>query len=336
MRAMLIEQGLRCRTLQFEESPDPHLGPGQVLIAVKAASVNRVDLAQRVGTHGPAATSARAVVVGLDAAGEVLATGSDVAGVNAGDRVMALVGGGLAEKVVIDAASVVPVPSSWSYVEGAAAILGLLTAHNALRTSANMQPGETVLIHGATAAVGMLGAKLAKYLDAGTIVATTRSRRAMSVLHSLGVDHVVDGNGGCFADQVLAVTNYRGVDVIVDHVGGPYLEDNVRALAAGGRLVSIGRLGGADTVLDMEAALAFKRLEAKGLTLRTRTQWQEAAMVHGLRAEIDLEAAAQDLRPNVDCVLPWSHAARASQIMESNAQFGKIVLEISDKTPWSP
>lgn len=327
---MLIKQDLRCRTLQFEESTDPNLGPGQVLVAVKAASVNRVDLAQRVGTHGPAASSARAVVVGLDAAGEVLATGSDVREVNPGDRIMALVGGGLAEKVVIDADSALPIPSSWSYVEGAAAILGLLTAHNALRTSANMLPGETVLIHGATAAMGMLGAKLAKFLGAASIVATTRSRRAMSALYSLGVDHVVDGDGGCFADQILAITDYRGVDVIVDHVGGPYLEDNVRALAAGGRLVSVGRLGGADTVLDMEAALAFKRLEAKGHTLRTRTQPQEAAMVHSLRAEIDLEAAAQDLRPSVDSVLPWSQAARARTIMESNGHLGKIVLEISD------
>lgn len=329
-KAMSVKSGLRCRTLRLEASIHPQVGAGQLLIAVKAVSLNRVDLAQRVGTYGPAATSARAIVAGLDAAGEVLATGKDVRRVNVGDRVMALMGGGLAEKVVIDADSVVPIPSSWSYVEGAAAILGLLTEHNALRTCADMQPGETVLIHGATAAVGTLGAKLARYLGAGAIVATTRSSRAVDVLHSLGIDHVVHGNGGCFADEVLAITDCRGVDVIVDHVGGPYLEDNVRSLAAGGRLVSVGRLGGAETVLDLDAALAFKRLEAKGLALSTRTERQEAAMVHELRAEIDLETAAHDLRPSVDCVLPWSQAASARTIMESNANLGKIVLDVSD------
>ena len=269
MRALVVEQNLGGSVLSMRDLPSPEPGPRQVKIRVRTASLNRADLAQRAGTHQPVSPGSAPVVVGLDAAGDVVTVGCEVKGVQFGDRVMATVSGGLREEIVVDAALVVPIPRAWSYAEGAAAILGLMTEHNALRTAGGLRPGETVLIHAAASSVRLQYVQLAKYLGAGAVIATVRTDRATDLLRSQGADHVVDVNEAGFADRVLELTDGRGVDVIIDHVGGPYLADNIRCAALLGRLVGVGRLGGAHGVLDLEA-LAFKRLSIIGVTFRTR------------------------------------------------------------------
>jgi NADPH2:quinone reductase len=325
MKAIVVEQDAGRTGLVMRDIPTPELGPAQVRIRVAAASVNHADLAQRAGTHQPAAPGGGPVVVGLDAAGEVIEVGPEVTGVRVGDPVMTLVSGGLSEEVVVDAALVVPIPGAWTMAEGAAAILGLMTEHDALRTAASLRPGESVLIHAAASPVGLQSVQLAKYLGAGLIIATTRTNRAAELLASLGADRVLIVDESGFADRVLAMTDDRGVDIIIDHVGGPYLAENIRCAALRGRLVGVGRLGGADGRLDMEA-MAFKRLSLVGVTFRTRDARDKADIAASLRAEVDLDDEA--LRPRIDRILPWTRVQDAQDLMVASAHLGKIVLAV--------
>ncbi|TFC81708.1 NAD(P)H-quinone oxidoreductase [Cryobacterium sp. TMS1-20-1] len=327
MRAIVVEQNPGGSVLSMRDLPSPEPGPRQVKIRVRTASVNRADLGQRAGTHQPVSPGSTPVVVGLDAAGDVVTVGSEVRGVHVGDRVMATVSGGLSEEVVVDAALVVPIPPAWTYAEGAAAILGLMTEHNALRTAGDLKPGETVLVHAAASTVGLQCVQLAKYLGAGLIIASVRTDRATDVLRSQGADHVVEVGEAGFADRVLELTDGRGVDVIVDHVGGPYLADNIRCAALLGRLVGVGRLGGAHGDLDLEA-LAFKRLRIIGVTFRTRDAAEKAAIVAALLSEVDL--ASEALRPLIDRILPWTEVQQAQDLMAANSHLGKIVLSLQN------
>ncbi|WP_104200876.1 zinc-binding dehydrogenase [Cryobacterium sp. Y29] len=325
MRAIVVEQKPGGSVLSMRDLPSPEPGPRQVKIRVRTASVNRADLGQRAGTHQPVSPGSAPVVVGLDAAGDVVTVGSEVTGVHVGDRVMTIVSGGLSEEVVVDAALVIPIPPAWTYAEGAAAILGLMTEHNALRTAGELEPGETVLVHAAASTVGLQCVQLAKYLGAGLIIATVRTGRATDLLRSSGADHVIEVGEAGFADRVLELTDGRGVDVIVDHVGGPYLADNIRCAALRGRVVGVGRLGGAHGDLDLEA-LAFKRISIIGVTFRTRDAAEKAAIVAALLSDVD--PAFDALRPSIDRILPWTEVQQAQDLMAANSHLGKIVLSL--------
>lgn len=325
MRAVHLNWGAAQSVLELVERAEPEVGDGQVLLRVHASSVNRADVLQRQGAHSPRPASG-VTPAGLDAAGEVLTVGQGVEGVEPGDRVMALAAGGLAEFVVVDASMVVPLPPTWTYVEGAAAIIGLLTEHNALKTSARLRTGESVLVHGASSGVGLQCVQMAKFFGAGPIIATTRSTKAHELLLGLGADEVVDTTRQDFVAGARALTDGRGVDVIIDHVGGPHLAGSVAAAAVRGRLIGVGRLGGAQGELDMEA-LALKRLEIIGVTFRTRSAQEKAAVVAALRSDVDADAY-EHLRPHVARVLPWTEVNTAYDIMESNSHLGKLVLEV--------
>ncbi|MPZ60537.1 MAG: zinc-binding dehydrogenase [Propionibacteriales bacterium] len=322
---MALDFGAGDPTLRLVDAPEPELGPRQVAVAVRAASVNRADLLQRAGSYLPGGTPT-VVRAGLDAAGEVVAVGELVEAVAVGQRVMTMAPGGLAEKVVVDEGMAVPLPEDWSNVEGAAAIVALMTAHNALTTAGRFQPGESVLVHGAASGVGLQTVQLSRFLGAGTIIATTRSGRAAELLRRLGA-HVVDVAQEDFPSAVGGTVGERGVDVVVDHVGGPYLAGNLTCLAVRGRLISVGRLGGGAGDLDMDT-LALKRLEIIGVTFRTRDAGEKAAIAAGVRELLDTAGASDALRPTVDRTLPWTRVADAYELMERNAHLGKIVLDV--------
>lgn len=327
MQAILIEQGTSGPELILRDRVEPVPGPTEVRILVYAASVNRADLAQRTGTHEPVVAGSAPPVVGLDAAGDVIEVGSEVTDLRVGDRVMTIVAGGLSEQITVDASLPIPIPRGWSYAEGAAAILGLMTEHDALRTHGRLQPGETVLVHAAASSVGLQCVQLAKFLGAGLIIGTTRSATTATLIRSVGAHHVVVIGENGFAKEVLALTEGHGADIIVDHVGGLYLADNIRSAAIAGRIIGVGRLGGAEGALDLEA-LAYKRLALYGVTFRTRSTPDKAELVAALRAEVDLDSPA--LRPLVDRIMPWTDADAAQTLMRTNSSLGKIVLAIGD------
>lgn len=334
MKAMVIARQSSSPGLALVDVAPAELGDKQVRVAVRAASVNRADLAQLAGTHTSIGGVPQAQVVGLDAAGEIVEVGPGVTDYARGDRVMAMVAGGLAQEIVVDASMLIPIPTNWSYIEGAAAVLGFMTVHNALVTTARMTDGESVAIHAATSGVGMQAVQLARYFGAGLIVGTTRSDRGSALLDALGVDEVINTSSTDFAARVSEVTQGSGIDIVLDHVGGSYLSMNIQAAAVKGRIVGVGRLGGAEGLLDMEA-LAFKRLELVGVTFRTRTTQEKAEIVHALRRDIAPfrpDPAHRDihesLRPVIARVLPWNEAEQAYQLMSGNEMLGKIVLEV--------
>jgi NADPH:quinone reductase-like Zn-dependent oxidoreductase len=176
----------------------------------------------------------------------------------------------------VPAAAAVPVPTGWSFVEGAAAITALMTEHNALVTAGRLQPGETALVHAAASGVATQAIQLRRVLGAGRIYGTTRSRAHARALDGLGLDELINTSEIGFADRVLELT------------GGPYLEDNLRAAAIQGRIIGVGRLGGATGTLDMEE-LARKRVELIGVTFRTRSDEEKFAIAQALRT-VDLGA----------------------------------------------
>lgn len=326
MRAIRLKQTADGSELYVTNRPEPVVGDHDILIEVRAASVNRADLLQRAGSS-PVSTTTADSPVGLDTAGDVIAVGSGVAGLAVGDRVMSLVSGGLAERVGVDARLAMKIPSTWTYAEGAAAILGLAAEHHAIVTAGRFTAGESVLIHAASSGVGLQGVQLASYLGSSAVIATTRSDRGDDLLKSLGADAVLHPTSGSFADQVRAVTGGAGVDLIVDHVGGPYLQENVSAAALKARIVSVGRLGGGRGRLDLEA-VAFKRLEIVGVTFRTRSPDEKAEILAGVAVLLSETDAAEALRPTVDRALDWLEVETAQAIMRASGHLGKIVLTV--------
>lgn len=328
IRAIVIAGTASGPTIQQRDIDAPVRSSGQVLIEVRAASVNRADLAARAGTHVSTGASPEATVLGLDCAGVVLDADADSV-FTPGDRVMTMASGGLAEQVVVDARMPIRLPDSWSYEMGAAAVLALMTGHNALRTAGRLAPQESVLVNAARSGVGQATVRIANELGAGRVLAAVRSLRDETFLRELGADVVIETGSGGFADAVLDATDGHGVNVIVDHVGGPYLADHVAAAALKGRIVGVGRLGGADGSLDMET-FALKRVEIVGVTFRTRDADEKAAIVAGVLADLAEALGEGRLDPRIDRVLPWTEVLDAQGLVASNAHLGKVVLRVSE------
>lgn len=330
VKALVVDHGAQGEfrsSLRMAEVEEPTVGPGQVMVRVYASSLNRADLLIRAGKHSLATGNSERMVAGLDAAGEIIAIADDVSSVCIGDRVMAKVDGGLAERVVVDATMAVPIPERWSYQEGAASVLGLLTAHNALVTAGRFTEGDTVLVHAATSGVATQAIQMARHFGAGLVVATTRSNQWEKEIKSLGADELIVSGHAQFASRVLALTDGRGTNIVLDHVGGPYLDENIKALGIGGRLVGIGRLGGTQAALNLEE-VARKRLEIIGVTFRTRTSQESSQVVSALLEDIDLVGGADTLRPVIHSLYPWTEALEAHEALARNQHFGKLVLTL--------
>jgi NADPH:quinone reductase len=331
MKAIVIVPGEGSDgTLELRDVADPQLADGQLLVRVRASALNRADLSQRRGAATHPTLEARdgeAQIGGLEAAGEVVEAGAGVSRWKAGDRVMGMVGGSFAEYVTFDERLAMPVPERLSWEEAAATPTALLTEHNALVTNAAFRRGESVLIHAAASGVWLMGVQIAKLLGAYPLIGTIASAEQRDVVTGLGLDTPVDFREESFRERVDAVTGGDGVDVVIDHVGGVNLPDNLRCMAVKGRLVSVGRLGPKVGELDLDL-LALKQLKLIGVTFRTRTLDEHAEIIR--RALEDLGPALEDgrLRPILDRAFPLEDALGAQRYMESNAQIGKIVLNV--------
>ena len=328
MKAMVIIPGKDGGTLDFREIPRPDPRPEEILMKVKATAVNRADLYQLKGAYPvQKAGGGSLAVAGLEAAGEVAARGENVSGFKVGDRIMAMCAGGYAEYVILDARLAAPVPERLSWEEAATIPVAFMTEHNALITSAKLQLGESVLVHAASSGVGVAAIQIAKFFGAGRVMGTAGGPGKLEALASLGLDLGIDYRKENFADRVLAATKESGVDVVIDHVGGPYLRDNLRCLAVKGRLISVGRLGGATAELDMEL-LAYKRLQLIGVTFRTRTIEERIEIVRRFVADLIPPLNDGRLRPVIDRVFPLDQAPEAQAYMVSKPRIGKIVLKV--------
>ncbi|WP_336921633.1 NAD(P)H-quinone oxidoreductase [Aquipuribacter sp. SD81] len=331
MRAAVVEEPGGPEALVVREVPEPEPGPGEVVVQVAAAGVNRADLLQRQGRYDPPAGTPR--WPGLEVSGEVVALGEGVGGPGApavGDQVCALLdGGGYAERVAVRAGQVVPVPDGVDVVAAAALAEVAATVHSNVvstaRGGAGLRAGEVFLVHGATSGIGTFATQLAAALGARA-VATAGSPEKVERAAGFGAEAVLDYRRDDLAARLRELTDGQGVDVVLDPVGARYLGLHVEAMAVGGRLVVIGLMGGTTAELDL-ARLLRRRLTVHGSTLRARPWQEKAEICADVVRDVWPLVAAGRVRPVVDRVLPLADAAEAHRVLEAGEHVGKVLLQ---------
>jgi putative PIG3 family NAD(P)H quinone oxidoreductase len=326
MRAVVLDGFGGPEVMRLDEVERPRPGPGQVLIKVAATSVNRADLQQRSGNYAP--PPGESEVLGLEVAGVISQLGEGVAGWQAGDRVMTLVGGGgYAEYATAPASTLMPVPEGIDLVRAAGITEVFVTAWLNVFREAALKPGETLLVHGGASGVGTAAIQLARALGPSPVIVTVGDDTKAEACKELGADHVILYKQEDFAERVLALTGGRGPDVILDHIGAAYLEPNLRCLAIYGRLVIIGLLGGAKAELNI-GRLMVKRQRVIGSVLRARPVEEKAAITAAFREAALPRFARGELQPVIHAVLPLEQAREAHELVAANANIGKVILQI--------
>ena len=311
--------------LRPEERNVPVPGPGEILIKVAAAGVNRPDVAQRSGSYPPPPGASD--LPGLEVAGTVAAVGDGVKKHKLGDQVMSLVaGGGYAPYAIAPDAQAMAIPAALSIIEAGATPETLMTVwHNVFERGA-LQLGETLLIHGGSSGIGTMAIQLAKAFGAKVIVTVGSAEKANACL-KLGADRAINYKTEDFVAEAKAFTGGHGADVILDMVGGDYIERNYDAAAIEGRIVQIAVLGGPKATVNF-AKLMVKRLHHTGSTLRPRSPHDKAAMVRAIEAKVLPLLREGRVKPLIDSTFPLEKAADAHRRMETSEHIGKIVLTV--------
>jgi NADPH:quinone reductase-like Zn-dependent oxidoreductase len=340
MKAIAIREHGGPEVVKLEDLPDPQPGPGQVVVAVKAAALNHLDIWVRKGW--PGLKLAFPHVLGSDVAGVVEAVGPGVDGLKAGDAVVvnpslgcgrceqclsgrenlcrkfAILGehvsGGQAQKLAVIARNVLPKPARLSFEEAAAVPLTFMTAWHALVVRARVRPGETVLVHAAGSGVGVAAVQIAKLLGA-RVIATAGSDAKLEKAKGLGADEVVNYERQDFLQEVRRLTDKKGVEVVFEHVGKKTWEKSILSAAIGGRITTVGATTGFDPLTDLRHVF-FRQISILGSTMGTAGDLLEVLKFVG----------EGKLRPVVDRTLPLAEARQGQDLLSERAQFGKIVL----------
>lgn len=322
MKAIQYDQPGGAEVLYYGDAPDPTPAADELLARIHATALNRADLLQRAGGYNP--PPGASPILGLELAGEVVTPNGAF---QAGDRVMAVVtGGGYAEYATVPVGMAMRIPDTLSYEQAAAIPEAFLTAHLNLFTLGRLRAGETVLIHAGASGVGTAAIQLARAAGARVFVTAGSPEKIVRCV-GLGADAGINYKTEAFAERVKQLTDGRGVDVILDFVGAPYWNDNLAALAVGGRLMLIGFLGGAVGQLNLGAILP-KSLTISGTTLRRTPLEQKIALTREFAAFGLPKLANGEIVPVIDRVYPLEHAAEAQRYMAANASVGKIILTV--------
>jgi NADPH2:quinone reductase len=316
--AVATENGLEIRDI-----PQPQPKPFELLVKVKAAGLNRADLAAARGTGGHGATGA---TVGLDWAGEVVAAGPDVqGGFKPGDRVMCAGSGGYAEYAVCDWGRVVRIPDDMTFEHAATLPVALGTMHDALVTNGRLQAGETVLIQGASSGVGLMALQIAKLLGAKRVIGTSTNAERRGRLNEFGADLALDTRDPAWPDLVLEATGGQGVNLVIDQVSGSLVNATMKATAIRGRIVNVGRLGGGKAEFDFDLH-ANRRINYIGVTHRTRSVDELREETRAMWADLADAVRNKTLSLPVESTFPLGEAKAAQEHMRANRHFGKILL----------
>lgn len=328
MRAIRITEPGDPDVLRAGEVPDPEPGRDEVLVDVRAAAVNRADTYQRRG-HYPVPPGWPESIPGLEMAGVAAEVGDRVRGVEPGDRVMALLGGGgYAERVAVHGDLLLPVPENLSLVEAAGVPEVFYTAWDALFRQVGLEMGERVLIHAAGGGVGTAALQLARAAGAGRIFGTASAPKLEGIEElGLPLDVPIDYESRDFADAVREETGGEGVEVILDVVGGSYWDRNMESLAWQGRMVLVGLLGGRSAEVDLGHVLR-NRITVVGTVLRARSLAEKLSLTRAFRQRVLPLLRDGRLRPVIDRTFPLEEAADAHRHMEADRNLGKIVLEV--------
>ena len=323
MTAITVREGKGpAENLEPGRRPKPEPGPGQVLIAVRAAGVNRPDVIQRLGFYPPPPGAPD--TIGLEVAGDIVAVGEGAPRWKGGEKVTALLpGGGYAEYALADARHALPIPAGLGYVEAASLPETVFTVWANVFDIGHLVAGENCVIHGATSGIGVTAVQMAKAAGA-RVIATGRGADKAAKARSLGADLAIDAAA---EDWEAAVQAGGGADMILDMVGGGYAPKNINVLKPGGRLVMIATLGGNRAEIDLSQVMR-KRLTLTGSTLRPRSADDKARLARAVEETVWPWIEQGKIRPVIDSVFPLADAAKAHARMEGGDHFGKIVLTV--------
>jgi putative PIG3 family NAD(P)H quinone oxidoreductase len=325
MRFVAHGDGGPSSALHLAETDVPVAGPGEVLIRVAYAGINRPDIGQRRGTYPPPAGASP--IIGLEVAGEVVRLGEGVSGFALGDAVCALTnGGGYAEYVAVASGQVLPVPAGLSLLEAASLPENYFTVWTNVFDRGRLAEGEKFLVHGGSSGIGLTAIQLAHARGAKVYTTVGSAEKAQACI-AHGADAAINYREEDFVARVLELTGKRGVDVILDMVGGEYIGRNISLLADQGRLVQIAYIQGTTAQIDA-GPIARKRLTFTGSNLRPRTVAEKAAIAGSLRKEVWPLLEARKVRPVIHAVFDLADASKAHDLMESSKHIGKIMLKV--------
>ncbi|MDA0338726.1 MAG: NAD(P)H-quinone oxidoreductase [Proteobacteria bacterium] len=323
--AIVITEFGGVENLKLQDIDVPAPKPGEVLIRIRAAGLNRADAVQRIGLYP--APPGESEILGLECAGEIAALGEGVTDWKLGDEVCALLsGGGYATYCTVPAVQVLPVPTGWSMVEAAALPEVFCTVWTNVFDRGRLQAGERFLVHGGSSGIGTAAIMLAKARGA-EIYATAGTPEKCQTCEDLGAKRGINYKTEDFVEVINAETNDEGVDVIFDMVGGDYVPRNLGLLRTEGRHVSVAALGGNKAEISI-MQMMVKRLTITGSTLRTRTTAQKGAVVAAVRREVWPLIESGAIKPVIDSVFPLAEAGAAQTLIESSAHIGKIILSV--------
>lgn len=325
MRAVIADGAGGPEVLSVAELPDPEPRPGEVVLAVAAAGLNRADLLQRQGFYPPPPGASD--IIGMECSGTVAALGEGVTGWAVGDEACALLSaGGYASRVAVPAGQLMPVPAGVDLVTAAALPEVAATVWSNVFMVAGLKPGETFLVHGGAGGIGTFAIQLAHQLGA-TVLTTAGTAEKRAACAELGADVTIDYREQDFVEVVKESTDGHGADVILDNMGAKYLDRNIDALATEGRLVIIGMQGGTKAELDINKLLR-KRGAVIATALRSRPTAEKSAICASVVEHVWPLVAEGLVRPVVHGTMPLADAAAAHALMESGEHSGKILLTV--------
>jgi NADPH:quinone reductase len=298
----------------------------QVLVKVKACGLNRADLGMTKGhVHGSA--GGVGTVLGMEWSGEIAELGPEARGVRVGDKVMGSGAAAFADYTLADHGRVFRAPSNMNFEDAATLPVALATMHNAVVTNGALQPGQTVLIQGASSGVGLMAMQIAKLKGASLVIGSSTDATRRGRLKDFGADLAIDSSDPGWVDQVLKATNGEGVDLIVDQVSGKVASQNLAATKIKGRIVNVGRLGGtrAEFNFDLHAA---RRITYVGVTFRTRSIEEIREIFDEVKKDIWGAVESRKLQLPIDRVFAFDDIGKAFEHMEANKHLGKIVVTL--------
>lgn len=311
--------------LVMKRVPVPQAGPDQILVKVRAAGMNRADLAAAVGGYstGPGTQDKP---IGMEWSGEVVALGEGVSEFRVGDMVSCSGSGGYAEFAVADKGRAIRFsPATFCFEQAAVLPLALMTAHNALVTAGNMKQGDAVLVHGASSAVGLASMMIGRLLGAGFIAGTSTDAAKRARLGEFGAHCAIDSGQEGWSAAFLEANEGNGANVIVDMVTGPGINETLKTAAVLATAVNVGRLGGASAEFDLDFH-ALKRINFVGVTFRTRSIAEVRDIVSAMRTDLWSYVESGDLALPIDNTFALADAPAAQAHMASNRHFGKLAL----------